>query len=194
MRKVPGCCVALACLALLLGACASIPLSSLPALSRIDFMTTDIGAFRVALRMPETIRPRPQGVAMDAVVTVEGTEAKTSFLLVPVEDGVTRPGLENAARPGAKIYVYRLSEPDIARFNSLRGEIAAHAQQGRHGSLGLGVTMKEFCSTGAVPQGALATSTYLFAAEIERFVLTVSDYDLRQNKISNIQLAALETC
>ncbi|MGE3335634.1 MAG: hypothetical protein AB7I36_18475 [Rhodospirillaceae bacterium] len=186
--------VLLFCVALVLSACASIPLSSLPDLARIDFMTTDMEVLRVALRMPEAIRPRPQGVVMDAVLTVQGVQTKTPFRLTPDDSGEPRPGLETAARPGMAVHVYRLAASDTARFNALRRDVLKAQADGRRASLGLGIETREFCSTGPVTEGALPASTFLLTSETGRFVLLVSDYDLRRNEATRPQLATLDAC
>ncbi len=186
--------VLLSCAALVLSACVSIPLSSLPDLARIDFMTTDVEELRVALRMPEAIRPRPQGVVMDAVLTVQGAQSKTPFRLRPDDSGEPRPGLEAAARPGMGVHVYRLAASDVARFNALRRDLLKAQEDGKRASLGLGIETHEFCSAGPLTEGPLPASTYLLTSETGRFVLLISDYDLRRNETTRAQLAALDAC
>ncbi len=52
------------CAALAFGGCGTVPLASLPALSRIDIATTDPAVLRVAVRLPDAVKPRPGGVTM----------------------------------------------------------------------------------------------------------------------------------
>nr|WP_294527086.1 hypothetical protein [uncultured Rhodopila sp.] len=62
------------------GGCGSIPPASLPALSRIGIATTDPAVLRVAVRLPDAVKPRPGGVTMDAVTRGNGAADRTVSL------------------------------------------------------------------------------------------------------------------
>jgi hypothetical protein len=64
--------------ALAFAGCGTIPLASLPALSRIDIATTDPAVLRVAVRLPGAVKPRPGGVTMDAVMRESGAAERTA--------------------------------------------------------------------------------------------------------------------
>lgn len=180
--------------AVMLAGCTSIPLRSLPDLSRIDFMTTDVNVLRVAIQMPTPMRPRPRGVEMGAVVNIQGVESRTSFLMVPDESASAHRELDAEPAAGMGTYVYRLSTPDIEHFDALRKQVAESKKQGRHGSFGLGIETKEFCLDGPIPKGDLLISTYVLTSETRRFVLLISEHDLRRDKKMAAALGTIGGC
>lgn len=180
---------------ILLAACGSIPLMSYVALSRIDFATTDLDVMRVAVRLPEAIRPRPDGVEMQAVTKIgDGPEQKTTFLLVPMPDSPALTGLVEVESPGFGTYVYRLSASDVQRFQALRGELSRHQQAGERSSLGLGIETKEFCRLLVVPEGPLPVTTFLFTSETGRYVVITDRLDLRRDEKTANELLNLGPC
>src|SRR5262245_30809439 len=95
-------------LAALLAGCGSVPLPSLVQLSRINAQTTDLTALRVAVRLPEAIKPRPGGVNMDVVAKVSGEpEQKTTLRLTETRDVVDLSGLATTARPDFSTHTYQ---------------------------------------------------------------------------------------
>lgn len=182
-------------LAIVLAGCTSVPLMSFVALSRIDFATTDLEAMRVAIRLPEAIQPRPGGVKMDAVKKLGvGLEEKTTFLLVPARDSGDRMSSVNTEKPGFATHIYRLSDADLKRFEALRADLVRSKQDGKRGSLGLGIATTEFCRVRPVPEGPLPATTYLLTSETARYVVVTDDYDLRKDESLARDLAILEAC
>ncbi|RZI38938.1 hypothetical protein EGT07_31585, partial [Herbaspirillum sp. HC18] len=142
-----------------------VPLTSIPRLARIDAKTTDLSMLRVAVQLPEVLRPRSGGIKLDVVTKVAGeAEAKTSFSMMEMSeqrDGADLP----PPRLGSAIRAYALSPADAARFETLRAAMVEHGRQGRRGSMGLGVAAKEFCRANAAPQSALPVTIYLMTSE-----------------------------
>lgn len=193
IRPIPA--AALAVATMLLAACGSIPLMSYVALSRVDFATTDLDVMRVAIRLPGAMRPRPDGVEMQAVTRIgDAPERKTTFLLVPTTDSPAPDGLTDAVPPGFGTYVYRLSVSDIQRFQALRADVSRHRQAGERSSLGLGIETKEFCRLLAVPEGPLPVTTYLLTSETGRYVIVTDGLDLRQDERTASELSNLGPC
>jgi len=182
-------------LATLLAGCGSVPLPSLVALSRIDAQTTDLATLRVAVRLPDAIRPRPGGVNMEVVAMLSGEpDQKTRFMLTETRDKADLSRLADAARPGFSIYAYRLAPGDIARFDLLRAALSRKRQDGRSGSLGIGIATKEFCRVGPLPPGPLLSTTYLSTAETRNYVVLTNHLDLRSEPTIAAELAALGPC
>lgn len=180
---------------MLIAACGSIPLTSYVALSRIDFATTDLDVMRVAVRLPGAIRPRPDGVEMQAVTKIgDGPEQKTTFLLVPAADPAALTKLTEAEPPGFGSYVYRLSASDRQRFEALRADVSRHRQAGERSSLGLGIETKEFCRLLDVPEGPLPVTTYLLTSETGRYVVVTDGLDLRRDEKTANELSNLGPC
>nr|WP_294506788.1 hypothetical protein [uncultured Rhodopila sp.] len=181
--------------ALALGGCGTIPLASLPALSRIDIATTDPSVLRVAVRLPDAVKPRPGGVTMDAVTRESGAADRTAtFLLIETRDPGDLAGLPLDVPPGVSTYAYRLSADDLARFDALRRSALQSHAEGRTVSLGFGIATKEFCRVAALPPGPLPATSYLMTSETGRYVILTEDSDLRSLAKVKRELESLEPC
>ncbi len=181
--------------AILTAGCMSIPLSSIVELSRIDFSTTDFEVMRIAIRLPDAMRPRPDGVRMDTSLTLGGKPVeKSSFLLVPAQGPLDRAQLNDAEPPGFATYAYRLSLADLKRLESLRADLKRREKEGARGTLAIGIATTEFCRVRPVPGGPLPVTTYLLTSETGRYVVVTDRYDLRQHEKTAHALASLGPC
>ncbi len=180
--------------ALAFAACGTIPLASLPALSRIDIATTDPAVLRVAVRLPDAVKPRPGGVTLDAVTSESGTaDRTTTFLLVETRNPADLAGLPPDVQAGVATYAYQLSGDDRGRFDALRRSALQLHAAGRRVSLGFGIATKEFCRMAALPPGPLPATSYLMTSETGRYVVLTEDADLRALAKAG-ELASLEPC
>jgi hypothetical protein len=179
----------------MLAGCSSVPLSSLVQLTRINAETTDLAALRVAVRLPSALKPRPGGLNMDVMLKVTGEpDQKTTFFLAETHDAGDLSGLSGAARPGFSIYAYRLAPSDIERLTQMRAALLKQRQDGKRGSLGVGIAAKEFCLVGALPSGSLLSTTYLLTSETRSYVVLTDDLDLGQEPAVAAELARLKAC
>ncbi|MBR0730397.1 hypothetical protein M2189_006549 [Bradyrhizobium japonicum] len=180
--------------ALMLAGCSSVPLTSIPPLARIDARTTDLSMLRVAVQLPDALRPRSGGVKLDVVAKVAGeAETKTSFAMMEMSDPRDRAGLP-APPQGSSTYAYRLSPGDAARFEALRASMVEQGKQGKRGSMGLGVAAREFCRANAAPQGSLPVTIYLMTSETKSFVPVVRDFDLLGDPAMAGGLESIQPC
>jgi hypothetical protein len=180
--------------ALMLAGCSSVPLTSIPPLSRIDAKTTDLSMLRVAVQLPDALRPRSGGVKLDVVTKLAGEpEAKTSFAMMEMNEARGRAGLP-APPQGASTYAYRLSPTDAARFEALRASMIEQGKQGKRGSMGLGVAAREFCRANAAPQASLSVTIYLMTSETKSFVPVVKDFDLLGDPAMAGGLDSIQPC
>jgi hypothetical protein len=128
-------CLILAGFAVSLAACSSVPLTSIPALSRIDFGTTDFTALRAGLRLPDFLRPQPDGVELEVTLRVAGSpDEKSRFPLVEWSAG----SLPDEGQVGKRDFIYRLSDQDSRRFDVIREKTRVARQQNKRGSVDLG--------------------------------------------------------
>jgi hypothetical protein len=179
---------------LVLTGCSSVPLTSIPRLARIDAKTTDLSMLRVAVQLPEALRPRSGGVKLDVVTKIAGeAETKTSFAMIEMSDTRDRTGLP-APPQGSSTYAYRLSSGDAARFEALRASMVERGRQGKRGSMGLGVAAKEFCRANAAPQQSLPVTIYLMTSETTSFVPVVRDFDLLGDPAMAGGLETIQPC
>jgi hypothetical protein len=179
----------------ILPACSSIPLSSLPILSRIDPQTTDIRVLRVAMDLPIGLRPRPAGVIMEADVKAAGMSDRTIPFRLEAIELHGSGSLENKPlESGSQRFLFRLAASDAVAFDALRNELFELKRQGISASLGLGIKSKEFCRNGLIPAGPLLSTTYLRTSETRDFVVLTRDLDLRTQDDVAAQLSNIEDC
>lgn len=180
--------------ALTLAGCSSVPLTSIPRLASIDAKTTDLSMLRVAVQLPEVLRPRSGGVKLDVVIVVAGeTEARTSFAMIETSEARDRSGLPVPPQ-GSAIHVYRLSPGEAARFEALRAAMVEQGRQGKRGSMSLGVAAKEFCRAAAAPQPSLRVAIYLMTSETKGFVPVVRDFDMLSDPALAGGLDSIQPC
>jgi hypothetical protein len=180
--------------ALILAGCSSVPLTSIPPLARIDAKTTDLSVLRVAVQLPDALRPRSGGVKLDVVTKLTGeAETRTSFAMTELGETHERTSLP-APPQGFSTYVYRLSPDDAARFEALRASMIEQGKQGKRGSMGLSVAAKEFCRANTGPQASLLATIYLMTSETKSFVPVVRDFDLLADPAMAGGLESVQSC
>lgn len=193
MSRFPIRALALAA-AVSVAACGTVPITSIPQLSRIDGNTTDFSALRVAVRLPDAIRPRPSGVALQAKVKIAGSpDVEEQFILVESEDPADKDGLDPSGN-GFTTYAFRLSDADMARFEALRLGIRKAAAERRKGQLSLGIAVEEFCRAATPPPGPLLATTWLRTSETRSYVVVTRDVDLLGEKALKGAFASLDPC
>jgi hypothetical protein len=174
--------------------CASIPITSLPALSRINPETTNLSALRVALVLEDGLRPRKTGVVMDAVVKKDGQEKTTPFRLIEADAQVGSERSAVVVPAGSRSFFYRLDPAEVESFEALRADVFRTRNEGKRIRMGMGIAMREFCTDGTLPAGPLLSSSYLLTSETRRFVPVTRNFDLRSDKKLTDALATLEPC
>ncbi len=178
-----------------LAGCAGVPLGSVVPLLRLDLATTRIEALRVALRLPEAVRPRAGGVVLDVVLNRQDQpEQRQSYLLVETEGAADLAGLVGEQRPGFRLTAYRLGAEDLEGFRALQDALAAARARGQSGSLGFGIATREFCRAGDAAPGRVPASTYLRTAESNGWLTVSEDFDLMGEPAVAAALADLADC
>jgi hypothetical protein len=177
-----------------LSACSSIPLGSLYKLSRIDFMTTDLSRFRLALTLPNTLKPQQGGVHMD--LAYKQGEKPEEKRVVKLEESKYAPdfvGLPTSP-PGTKTYVYRLPQNEVITLNKIRNDAIIAKAKNQKGYLRMGIAPKEFCAESAVPKQPLLVTTYVLSSENGEYVVLTRDIDLRSDATISASLDQLAPC
>jgi hypothetical protein len=146
-------------------------------LVRTDFTTVDPAALRIAVRLPEGLRPRPQGVRLRLKVTVDEEKRDQSFALARFDDPGEARSLAGELTTGHAIYAFRLDPADLPRLEAMRAEMLARKARGGRGSLTLSVAA-EACRTAPLPTNTLLT-TYLRTESAGDYFALVRDVDLR---------------
>jgi hypothetical protein len=165
-------------LVLLLAGCAAMPVTSMVKLARTDFTTVDPASLRVALKLPEGVRPRPRGVRLRLTGTVDGAKETQEFVLADLADPGEFVSLRGEVSKGTAVYAFRLEPADVPRLVAWRADLLARKARGGHGSLTLGVAA-DGCRTGPLPATILLT-TYLRTEPGGDFFPLARDIDLRK--------------
>lgn len=176
-RLRPGGAALLAVYGLLAGGCTTMPVASMVKLARTDFTTVDPAALRVAVKLPEGIRPRPNGVRLKLTTTIDGATETREFVLADPADPGEFVSLRGEVSKGTAVHAFRLAPADVAKMTEFRAAQLARKAAGGRGSLGLGVAA-DGCRTGALPSKVLLT-TYLRTEPDGAFFPLMRDVDLR---------------
>jgi hypothetical protein len=177
---------------LLLPGCASTPVTSMVKLARTDFTTIDPSALRVAVKAPESVKPRRGGVKLKLAATLDGTKQQHEFVLGDLADPAELLSLRAEVSRGTAIHAYRLESADVARLTALRVEMLAAKQRGAKGSMTIGVGA-DGCRLGPLPDKVLLTTYLRTEAEGEFFALA-RDVDLRETLNGEALDAKLPPC
>ncbi|PZA09747.1 hypothetical protein DNX69_20555 [Rhodopseudomonas palustris] len=170
--------LAVAALALgVLTACSSVPVTSMVKLARTDLSATDPAALRIAVRLPQGLRPRR--VTLRITIAVGSDKREHAFVLTELDDPAELLSLAGEVTNGTMIYAFRIAPADVPKLLAVRDEMAAHKAKGERGSLIIGVGA-EACRIGTLPARTLIT-TYLKTEQPGDFFPLTRDVDLRKD-------------
>ncbi|MGQ0685992.1 hypothetical protein [Bradyrhizobium sp.] len=159
-----------------LACCGHVPVTSMVKLARVDFETSDPAQLRAAIKLPRSLRARPNGVALRITVRVERTpEQARDFVLRELS---APPELAREADAHSHVFAYRIDEADLPGFTAFRAELIAKKSSGQHGSVSISI-QPQACKTGELPEGPIYLTTYLRTAETGDYVALARDLDLR---------------
>jgi hypothetical protein len=156
--------------------CSHMPVTSMVKLARVDFETSDPVQLRAAIKLPRTLRPRPNGVALRIAVQVgRAPEEARDFMLRELPEPAE---LAREAGADSHIFAYRIDDSDLARLAAFRAELIAKKSPGQKGSISISVR-PQACKAGELPDGPIYFTTYLRTAETTDYVALTRDVDLR---------------
>jgi hypothetical protein len=168
--------------AICLAGCASVPITSIPKLGRIDFKTTDLSQLRVAMVLPKILMPKGNSIEMVTKLSFEGESPQTNKLqLAQSSAPADLAGLPTDLAPDQKIYVYLLPPAERAKLEQTRRDAQLAKAKGKKGTLDISFAFKEFCSEGALSAAPILTSTYLSSSETDGYVPLNRNLDLRKD-------------
>lgn len=167
--------------ALSLSACGHVPVSTMYQLRKFDPATFDPAQLRVAMRVSDAIAPRPDSVRLRLVATLAGQgERKMDVVLLSVNKPEEVAPLGPFRQEGAKLHLYRVNELDVARIRALQAEgIAARSRNPGNNGLTLAVDM-DSCRWGALPDGAIYSTTLVRVDPAQGYLVLLKDVDLRK--------------
>ena len=163
-------------LMLAMAGCSHMPVTSMVKLARVDFETSDPVQLRAAIKLPRTLRPRPNGVALRIAVQVgRAPEEARDFILREMPEPAE---LTREASADSHIFAYRIDDSDLARVAAFRAELIAKKSSGQKGSISISVR-PQACKAGELADGPVYFTTYLRTAETKDYVALARDVDLR---------------
>ena len=178
-------------LMLAMAGCSHMPVTSMVKLARVDFETSDPVQPRAAIKLPRTLRPRPNGVALRIAVQVgRAPEEARDFMLRELPEPAE---LRREAGADSHIFAYRIDDSDLARLVAFRAELIAKKSSGQKGSISISVR-PQACKAGELPDGAIYFTTYLRTAETKDYVALARDVDLRSIVPNAAVVAEIPRC
>jgi hypothetical protein len=176
---------------LAMAGCSHMPVTSMVKLARVDFETSDPAQLRAAIKLPRTLRPRPNGVTLRIAVQVGRTpEEARDFMLREMAEPAE---LTREAGTGSHIFAYRIDDADLARLAAFRAELIAKKSSGQRGSISISVR-PQACKAGELPDGPINFTTYLRTAETKDYVALARDVDLRSIVPNAAVVAEIPRC
>jgi hypothetical protein len=148
-----------------------VPISTMVRLSSLKLAQIDPAQLRVAARLPDRLEPQPHGVKVRIDIKQAGGGAPQEFILEPAVELSELAPLSAYARPGHRLWVYRLSQHDRERLQRLMTDAGGAS----------GVTIEvgaQACHRKPLGPAQLPTATLLQTDSSGFFVVT-EDLDLR---------------
>ena len=178
-------------LMLAMAGCSHMPVTSMVKLARVDFETSDPVQLRAAIKLPRTLRPRPNGVALRIAVQVgRAPEEARDFVLREIPEPAE---LTREASADSHIFAYRIDDSDLARLAAFRAELIAKKSSGQKGSISISVR-PQACKAGELADGPVYFTTYLRTAETKDYVALARDVDLRSIVPDPAAVAGIPRC
>lgn len=178
-------------LSVAMAGCSHMPVTSMIKLARVDFETSDPAQLRAAIKLPRSLRARPNGVALRISVQVgRAAEEARDFMLRELPEPAE---LAREAGAGSHIFAYRIDDADLARLAAFRAELIAKKSSGQKGSISISVR-PQACKVGELPDGPIYFSTYLRTAETKNYVALARDVDLRSILPNAAVVAEIPCC
>jgi hypothetical protein len=178
-------------LMLAMAGCSHMPVTSMVKLARVDFETSDPMQLRAAIKLPRTLRPRPNGVALRIAVQVgRAPEEARDFILREMPEPAE---LTREASADSHIFAYRIDDSDLARLAAFRAELIAKKSSGQKGSISISVR-PQACKAGELADGPVYFTTYLRTAETKDYVALARDVDLRSIVPDPAAVAGIPRC
>ena len=179
-------------LMLAMAGCSHMPVTSMVKLARVDFETSDPVQLRAAIKLPRTLRPRPNGVALRIAVQVgRAPEEARDFILREMPEPAE---LTREASADSHIFAYGIDDSDLTRLAAFRAELIAKKSSGQKGSISISVRPQACQAAGELADGPVYFTTYLRTAETKDYVALARDVDLRSIVPDPAAVAGIPRC
>lgn len=166
---------------MLAGCLTTTPVSSLPQLMQLDFVTMDFQHVRAGLRLPGALSLHQGDALMTVRTRTDGVKGETvdTFALVEDTDASARTALARQAREGFTLSVWRMGSQDVSRLSAIQQRTARSRVSGPRVRGSIEIDVSSTCSRGPLPAGPLLVSSYLKPAANTPYITLTENADLR---------------
>lgn len=172
--------------------CSHVPVTSLIAMSRINFETTDLSTLRAGLRIPSAYQARENRMVVE--IKQEGRpDMREEFPLERLTSASELTLLGAEKRGGTELVAYKLPEAAIQKFEAIRAKSLEAKAEKRKGSLTIKLE-PDFCYVSEPPKDSLVFSTYLRTSETKQYVPVLVDLDGFSQKDFVEKIRAMQKC
>ncbi|WP_236776315.1 MULTISPECIES: hypothetical protein [Rhizobium/Agrobacterium group] len=167
-------------LLLLLSGCMTVPISSIPKLMRLDFLTTNFEHVRVGLQLPAYLSLGSGDAVMIIRSATDGVKGETvdTFALIEDADTVARAQFHAEKRAGTATSVWRMKPEEVSRLTTLQEKVRRSRIEGPRIRGSTEIEILRACVAGVLPTGPIYFSTYIKPAENEDYIPMTMDADL----------------
>ncbi len=164
----------------LLTGCMTTPISSIPKLMRLDFLTMNFEHVRVGLQLPAHLSLGSGDAVMIIRSVTDGVKGETveTFALIEDKDAAARVQFHAEKRAGTATSVWRIKPEEVSRLATLQEKVRLSRIEGPRIRGSTEIEILRACVTGVLPTGPVYFSTYIKPAENEDYIAMTVDADL----------------
>ncbi len=182
-------------LSIALAGCSTIPLTSIPRLMRINFLTTDIAKVRIALSVPASFGLLLPPAYFRYTYKFEGEDEHHED--IPLEETSAPADLQDIPQDwpeGSTLHVFLMPPDSAERLTKLRSDEGQRAKtEKKKSNFTVGIK-GNFCKVSQPPDGPILTTTYVLTSETETWTTFTRNLDVREQKGAEDIMARLEAC
>lgn len=164
-----------------LSGCMTTPISSIPKLMRLDFLTMNFEHVRVGLQLPTFLSLRAGDAVMIIRSATDGVKDKTVETFGLIEEDMSeadRARFKAKNRAGWGTTAWRIKPEDVARLTALQEKVRHSRIEGPRIRGSTEIEILRVCVAGTLPSGPIYFSTYIKPAENEDYIPMSIDADL----------------
>lgn len=164
-----------------LSGCMTTPISSIPKLMRLDFLTMNFEHVRVGLQLPTFLSLRAGDAVMIIRSATDGVKDKTVETFGLIEEDMSeadRARFKAKNRAGWGTTAWRIKPEDVARLTALQEKVRRSRIEGPRIRGSTEIEILRVCVAGPLPSGPIYFSTYIKPAENEDYIPMSIDADL----------------
>lgn len=161
--------------------CMTTPISSIPKLMRLDFLTMNFEHVRVGLQLPTYLSLRTGDAVMIIRSRTDGVKDEivdTFGLIEENMDDAARARFNVEKRAGWATSVWRIKPDDVSRLTVLQEKVRRSRSEGPRIRGSTEIEILRACIAAVLPAGPIYFSTYIKPAENEDYIPMSIDADL----------------